>query len=46
MQTMKKEEESFDLEKYIKPAAAALLGLLGGLLLAKGVKKMTDNQKK
>ena len=46
VQKMKKEEEGFDLEKYIKPAAAALLGVLGGLLLAKGVKKMTDNNKK
>jgi hypothetical protein len=44
---MKKEDENgFDLEKYIKPAAAALLGLLGGLLLAKGVKKICDNDKK
>jgi len=46
LQKMKKEDEGFDLEKYIKPAAAALLGLLGGLLLAKGVKKMTEKDKK
>jgi hypothetical protein len=46
IQKMKKEDEGFDFEKYIKPAAAALLGVLGGLLLAKGVKKMTDNNKK
>jgi len=46
LQKMKKEDEGFDLEKYIKPAAAALLGLLGGLLLAKGVKSMTDKNKK
>lgn len=46
MQQMKKEEEEIDWEKYVKPAAAALLGVLGGILLAKGVKKMTDNHKK
>jgi hypothetical protein len=42
---MRKEDEEFDLEKYVKPAAAALLGVLAGLLLAKGVKKMTNNKK-
>ncbi len=31
---------------YIKPAAAALIGVLGGLLLAKGVKKYCDKDKK
>ncbi|CAF1013990.1 unnamed protein product [Adineta steineri] len=46
IQKMKKEEdEGFDLEKYIKPAAAALLGILGGLLLAKGAKKMFNDKK-
>jgi hypothetical protein len=44
---MKKEDdERFDFEKYVKPAAAALLGVLGGILLAKGVKKMCDKDKK
>lgn len=45
IQRMKKEEEGegFDWDKYVKPAVAALFGVLGGLLLAKGVKKMTDN---
>ena len=46
IQQMKKEEDDVDWGKYIKPAAAAILGVLGGLLLAKGVKKMTDNNKK
>ena len=46
MQQMKKEEDQIDWEKYVKPAAAALLGVLGGILLAKGVKKMTDQNKK
>lgn len=46
IQKMKKEDDEFDWEKYVKPAAAAILGVLGGLLLAKGVKKMTDNNKK
>lgn len=30
---------------YVKPAAAALIGVLGGLLLAKGVKKFCDKDK-
>ena len=42
---MKKEEEGTDWGQYIKPAVAALVGVLGGLLLAKGVKKMTDKKK-
>ncbi|CAF1497665.1 unnamed protein product [Adineta ricciae] len=41
-----KKEEETDYMEYIKPAAAALVGVLGGLLLAKGVKKMCDNNKK
>ncbi|CAF0896874.1 unnamed protein product [Adineta steineri] len=46
IQKMQKEEDvGFDLEKYIKPAAAALLGILGGLLLAKGAKKMYNDKK-
>ncbi|CAF1321445.1 unnamed protein product [Adineta steineri] len=46
IQKMQKEEDvGFDLEKYIKPAAAALLGILGGLLLAKGAKKMFNDKK-
>ena len=44
---MRKEDDSeFDIGQYVKPAVAALLGVLGGLLLAKGVKKMCDNDKK
>ena len=44
---MKREEnEDFDWGKYVKPGVAALVGVLGGLLLAKGVKKMSDNNKK
>ena len=44
---MKKEDESeFDWGQYVKPAVAALFGVLGGLLLAKGVKKMCDDDKK
>lgn len=44
---MKKEDdEEVDWGKYVKPAVAALVGVLGGLLLAKGVKKMSDNNKK
>ncbi|CAF2352441.1 unnamed protein product [Rotaria sp. Silwood2] len=47
IQKMKKEDETeSDFGKYIKPAAAALLGVLGGLLLAKGVKKMCNDDKK
>ncbi|UJR21862.1 hypothetical protein I4U23_024935 [Adineta vaga] len=47
-QTDEKEEEQqqTDYMEYIKPAAAALVGVLGGLLLAKGVKKLSDNNKK
>lgn len=40
-----KEDETNYMD-YVKPAAAALVGLLGGLLLAKGVKKFCDNNKK
>lgn len=44
---MKKEEDSdFDLGQYVKPALAALFGVLGGLLLAKGVSSMRDKDKK
>ncbi len=39
-------EDETDYMDYIKPAAAALIGVLGGLLLAKGVKKLCDNDKK
>lgn len=46
IQRMKKEEDDFDWGQYVKPAVAALAGVLGGLLLAKGVKKMSDNNKK
>ncbi len=41
-----KEEEETDYMDYVKPAAAALIGVLGGLLLAKGIKKLCDNDKK
>lgn len=47
IQKMRKEDETeMDLGQYLKPAAAALLGVLGGLLLAKGVKKLSDNKDK
>ena len=50
LKTMKKEKEvddsSEELWSYVKPAAAALVGVLGGLLLAKGVKKMCSDDKK
>ncbi|CAF1375376.1 unnamed protein product [Adineta ricciae] len=46
LQQMKKDEDGFDLEKYVKPAVAALFGVIGGLLLAKGVKKMCNDDKK
>ncbi len=42
----KEKEEENDYMDYVKPAAAALLGVLGGLLLAKGVKKLCDSDKK
>jgi hypothetical protein len=42
----KAKEEEDNYMDYVKPAAAALLGVLGGLLLAKGVKKFCDNNKK
>lgn len=41
-----KGEEQTDYMDYIKPAAAALVGVLGGLLLAKGVKNYCDKDKK
>lgn len=37
-----KEENYLD---YLKPAAAALAGVLGGLLLAKGVQKLRDKHR-
>jgi hypothetical protein len=40
-----KEEENNYMD-YIKPAVAALIGVLGGLLLAKGFKKYSDKNKK
>ncbi|CAF0889786.1 unnamed protein product [Rotaria sordida] len=46
IQRMKKEDTESDFARYLKPAAAALLGVLGGLLLAKGVKKMCDKDEK
>ncbi|CAF1298715.1 unnamed protein product [Adineta steineri] len=42
----KEKEEETDYMEYLKPAVAALAGVLGGLLLAKGVKKLSDNNKK
>ncbi len=39
-------EDETDYMDFVKPAAAALVGVLGGLLLAKGVKKLCDNNKK
>lgn len=44
-QQLKKNDQN-DYMNYVKPAAAALMGVLGGLLLAKGVSKMTDRKKK
>ena len=47
LQQMKKEDEKeIDFGQYIKPAAAALIGVLGGLLLAKGAKKAFGNDKR
>jgi len=47
LQQVKKDEDNgFDFEKYAKPALAALAGVLGGLLLAKGVKKFCSEEKK
>lgn len=47
LQKMRKEKDtSEDYWEYVKPAAAALVGVLGGLLLAKGVKKMCNQEKK
>jgi len=40
-----KEEETNYMD-YIKPAVASLVGVLGGLLLAKAVKKNCQNDKK
>jgi len=40
-----KEEEEENYMDYLKPAAAALVGVLGGLLLAKGVQKFCDKNK-
>ena len=46
IQKMKKEDDESDLGQYIKPAVAGLLGVLGGLLLAKGIKTMSNKDKK
>ncbi|CAF2836353.1 unnamed protein product [Rotaria sp. Silwood2] len=40
------EKDDINYSDYVKPAAAALIGVVGGLLLAKGVKKLCDNEKK
>ena len=47
-QTKKEEEKEDDTDylQYLKPAAAAVVGVLGGLLLAKSVKKLSDHHKK
>ncbi len=42
----KAEEEEINYMDYVKPAAAALVGVLGGLLLAKVVKNNCKNDKK
>lgn len=42
----KNDEKDNDYMDYVKPAAAALVGVLGGLLLAKGVSKMVERKKK
>ena len=40
------DEKDHEYMDYVKPAAAALVGVLGGLLLAKGVSKMVERKKK
>jgi len=42
----KEKEEETNYMDYIKPAIGALVGVLGGLLLAKAVKKNCQNDKK
>ena len=44
MDKPEKDDET-DYMDFVKPAAAALVGVLGGLLLAKGVKKLCDKKK-
>ena len=39
------DDDETDYMDFVKPAAAALIGVLGGLLLAKGVKKLCDKKK-
>ncbi|CAF1552447.1 unnamed protein product [Rotaria magnacalcarata] len=47
IQKMRKEEEpESDFGQYIGPAIAGLFGIIGGLVLAKGVQKIRDNSKK
>ena len=41
-----KEKDEENYMDYVKPAAAAVLGVLGGLLLAKGVKKLCEKDEK
>ena len=41
----KDDDDETDYMDFVKPAAAALIGVLGGLLLAKGVKKLCDKKK-
>ncbi|CAF0959579.1 unnamed protein product [Rotaria sordida] len=40
------DDDAIKYSNYVKPVAAALVGVVGGLLLAKGVKKLRDNKKK
>ncbi|CAF1046584.1 unnamed protein product [Didymodactylos carnosus] len=42
-QIRKDDDNGFDFEKYLKPAGAALLGVLGGLVLAKVAKKIRQS---
>ncbi|CAF2779559.1 unnamed protein product [Rotaria sp. Silwood2] len=40
------EKDDINYSDYVKPAAAGLIGVVGDLFLAKGVKKLCDNNKK
>jgi hypothetical protein len=42
----KEKQEEDNYMDYVKPAAAALFGVLSGLLLAKGVKKLCEKDEK
>jgi hypothetical protein len=46
MEKKQERDEETDFGQYIKPAVGALFGILGGLLLAKGVQKICEKDKK